>query len=38
MLCLRMDIDIWEVIAGASTKPFSIPFIPGWAKWPLHPG
>jgi len=30
MLCLRMDIDIWEVIAAASTKPFGFhPFYPG---------
>jgi UDP-N-acetyl-D-glucosamine dehydrogenase len=30
MLCLRMNIDIWEVIAAASTKPFGFhPFYPG---------
>src|SRR5579863_5768856 len=30
LLCLRMDIDIWEVIAAASTKPFGFhPFYPG---------
>jgi UDP-N-acetyl-D-glucosamine dehydrogenase len=30
MLCLRMDIDIWEVIRAASTKPFGFqPFYPG---------
>ena len=30
MLCDRMDIDIWEVIAAASTKPFGfMPFYPG---------
>ena len=30
MLCLRMDLDIWEVIAAASTKPFGFhPFYPG---------
>jgi UDP-N-acetyl-D-glucosamine dehydrogenase len=30
MLCLRMDIDIWEVIAAAATKPFGFhPFYPG---------
>jgi UDP-N-acetyl-D-glucosamine dehydrogenase len=29
-LCLRMGIDIWEVIAAASTKPFGFhPFYPG---------
>ena len=29
-LCDRMDIDIWEVIAAASTKPFGfMPFYPG---------
>jgi UDP-N-acetyl-D-glucosamine dehydrogenase len=30
MLCLRMNLDIWEVIAAASTKPFGFhPFYPG---------
>lgn len=30
MLCKRMDIDIWEVIDKASTKPFGfMPFHPG---------
>jgi UDP-N-acetyl-D-glucosamine dehydrogenase len=30
MLCLRMGIDIWEVITAASTKPFGFhPFYPG---------
>lgn len=30
MLCDRMGIDIWEVIAAASTKPFGfMPFYPG---------
>ena len=30
MLCLRMGIDIWEVIDAASTKPFGfMPFYPG---------
>src|SRR5207302_8800383 len=30
MLCLRMGIDIWEVIGAASTKPFGFqPFYPG---------
>jgi UDP-N-acetyl-D-glucosamine dehydrogenase len=29
-LCLRMGIDIWEVIAAAKTKPFGFqPFYPG---------
>lgn len=29
-LCLRMDIDIWEVIEAAATKPFGFqPFYPG---------
>jgi UDP-N-acetyl-D-glucosamine dehydrogenase len=29
-LCLRMNLDIWEVIAAASTKPFGFhPFYPG---------
>lgn len=30
LLCQRMDIDIWEVIASAATKPFGfMPFYPG---------
>jgi UDP-N-acetyl-D-glucosamine dehydrogenase len=30
MLCLRMGINIWEVIQAASTKPFGFhPFYPG---------
>jgi len=30
LLCLRMGIDIWEVIKAASTKPFGFhPFYPG---------
>ncbi len=30
MLCDRMDIDIWEVIDAAATKPFGyMPFYPG---------
>jgi UDP-N-acetyl-D-glucosamine dehydrogenase len=30
MLCDRMDIDIWEVIGAASTKPYGfMPFYPG---------
>src|SRR5713101_2921581 len=30
LLCLRMDIDIWEVIDAAATKPFGfMPFYPG---------
>ncbi len=30
LLCLRMRIDIWEVIEAASTKPFGFhPFYPG---------
>jgi len=30
MLCLRMSLDIWEVIEAASTKPFGFhPFYPG---------
>lgn len=30
LLCLRMGLDIWEVIAAASTKPFGYqPFYPG---------
>src|ERR1700737_2197019 len=29
-LCLRMGLDIWEVIDGAATKPFGfMPFYPG---------
>jgi UDP-N-acetyl-D-glucosamine dehydrogenase len=30
MLCDRMEIDVWEVIEAASTKPFGfMPFFPG---------
>ncbi|MDW8003175.1 MAG: nucleotide sugar dehydrogenase, partial [Deltaproteobacteria bacterium] len=30
MLCEKMDIDIWEVIEAASTKPYGfMPFYPG---------
>ena len=30
LLCMRMDIDVWEVIDAASTKPFGfMPFYPG---------
>ena len=30
MLCDRMEIDVWEVIQAASTKPFGfMPFFPG---------
>ena len=30
MICLRMGIDIWEVISTASTKPYGfMPFYPG---------
>jgi UDP-N-acetyl-D-glucosamine dehydrogenase len=30
LLCLRMNLDIWEIIAAASTKPFGFhPFYPG---------
>jgi len=30
LLCLRMGLDIWEVIGAASTKPFGFhPFYPG---------
>jgi UDP-N-acetyl-D-glucosamine dehydrogenase len=37
LLCLRMSIDIWEVIAAAATKPFGFqPFYPvrAWSdRW-----
>ena len=30
LMCSAMDIDVWEVIAGAATKPFGfMPFYPG---------
>ena len=30
LMCDRLDIDVWEVIEGASTKPFGfMPFYPG---------
>ena len=40
LLCLRMGLDIWEVIAAASTKPFGFhPFYPGPGSGrPLHSG
>jgi UDP-N-acetyl-D-glucosamine dehydrogenase len=32
LLCLRMSIDIWEVIAATATKPFGFqPFYSGKA-------
>ena len=40
MLCLRMGVDVWEVIEAASSKPFGfMPFYPGPGSGrPLHPG
>jgi UDP-N-acetyl-D-glucosamine dehydrogenase len=30
LMCRKMDIDVWEVIRGAATKPFGfMPFYPG---------
>ena len=30
LMCSAMDIDVWEVIEGAATKPFGfMPFYPG---------
>src|SRR5207248_8687845 len=30
LMCAHMDIDVWEVIKGASSKPFGfMPFYPG---------
>ena len=30
LICERLDLDVWEVIRGASTKPFGfMPFYPG---------
>jgi UDP-N-acetyl-D-glucosamine dehydrogenase len=30
LICERLNLDVWEVIAGASTKPFGfMPFYPG---------
>ena len=30
LICERLDLDVWEVIGGASTKPFGfMPFLPG---------
>ena len=30
LLCLRMGVDVWEVIEAASSKPFGfMPFYPG---------
>ena len=38
-LCDRMDIDVWEVVGAAATKPFGfMPFQPGpGPRRPLHP-
>ena len=38
MLLADMDIDVWEVIEAASTKPFGFqPFYPGpRPRWTLH--
>ena len=39
LMCDRMDIDVWEVIDAAKTKPFGfMPFYPGpGPRRPLHP-
>ena len=39
LMCHRMDIDVWEVIDAAKTKPFGfMPFYPGPGPGrPLHP-
>ena len=39
LMCHKMDIDVWEVIDAAKTKPFGfMPFYPGpRARRPLHP-
>ncbi len=39
LMCSAMDIDVWEVIDGAATKPFGfMPFYPGPGPGrPLHP-
>jgi UDP-N-acetyl-D-glucosamine dehydrogenase len=30
LICERLDLDVWEIIAGSSTKPFGfMPFYPG---------
>ena len=30
LICERLDLDVWEVVRGASTKPFGfMPFFPG---------
>jgi UDP-N-acetyl-D-glucosamine dehydrogenase len=35
LLCLRMGLDIWEVIGAASTKPFGFhPFYRAWIGRP----
>jgi UDP-N-acetyl-D-glucosamine dehydrogenase len=38
MLCHKMNINLWEVIEAAKTKPFGFtPFYPGPGSWrPLH--
>ena len=39
LMCHKMDIDVWEVIDAAKTKPFGfMPFYPGpGPRRPLHP-
>ena len=39
LMCDKMDIDVWEVIDAAKTKPFGfMPFYPGpGPRRPLHP-
>ena len=39
LICDRMDLDVWEIIDAAATKPFGfMPFYPrARAWWTLHP-
>ena len=38
LICDRMDLDVWEIIDAAATKPFGfMPFYPGpWSRRTLH--
>ena len=39
LMCRRLDVDVWEVIEAAKSKPFGyMPFLSGtWTRRALHP-
>ena len=38
IFCRELDVDLWDVIRCAATKPFGFqPFYPGPGGRPLHP-